>query len=118
MSRFDHLVGDVPEPRRPRRLWPARNTTPGALERWDASRRQSIRVAYQVARSHTDDTSPMREIVRRVQVPIRPVPRGGEVIEERLELECGHIVPLPGRAIPDREERRYRRCAPCAEANV
>jgi hypothetical protein len=114
VSGFDEVVGDVPEPGPPRRL-PKQNATPGAAAKWHADRRRSGRHALTIARGHADDSSPYRMIVRSVDVDTRPVPRAGIVVEKRLELECGHVVPLPGRAIPDTEPRQMRRCRPCAD---
>jgi hypothetical protein len=103
-------VTDKPLPRR------KRNATPGAQAKWDAGRQRSIRQALDVARDHADNKSPYRAIVRTVEVPTRPTPRGGEVMAVRLELECGHLVPPPGGALVDRTQPgQTRRCRPCLD---
>lgn len=92
------------------------NATPGAAAKWSAARQRTIRQALAVARTHADDASPYRAIVRTVQVTIRPTARGGELVVPRLELECGHLVPMPGGALVKRTKPgAVRRCKPCAE---
>lgn len=115
MSEFDSIVGDAVEPR----PLTKQNATPGAAAKWRTGRRRAIRHALDVARAHADDKSPYRTVVREVEVATRPVARGGEVIETRLEPECGHVVALPGGALAPRTKVGHmRRCKPCYEARA
>jgi hypothetical protein len=90
--------------------------TPGALLRWKRGRPSFIRHALDVARGNQRYDLPFREIVRAVDVEIQPVARGPRVTVARLELDCGHLVPLPGGALVDRmQPGQLRQCRPCAD---
>src|SRR5688572_5885473 len=94
-----------------------RSMTPGALLRWRARRPASVQRALDVARGNQRYDLPFRAVVRQVEIPIHPTARGGEVLVERLELECGHLVPLPGGALAGRTKPgQVRQCSACAEA--
>ena len=94
-----------------------RSMSPGALLRWKQRRPQAVRHALDVARGNQRYDLPFREVVRAVDVEIQPAPRGPRVTVARLELECGHLVPLPGGALVDwTAPGQLRQCRECADA--
>ena len=91
-----------------------RSMTPGALLRWKTRRPASIQHALDVARRNQRYDLPFRAIVCELNVEIQPTPRGPRITVRRLELECGHLVPLPGGALVNRTAvGQLRQCAEC-----
>lgn len=93
----------------------SRSMTPASLERWKVLAARQGRRALGVARTHADDQSPFRRVERYVVVTLRLGPHLPEIALERLELECGHVVPMPGGALHYRPRLGdWRRCRECA----
>lgn len=94
-----------------------RSMSPGALLHWKQLRPASVRHALEVARGNQRYDLPFREVLRAVDVELQPVARGPRIIVARLELDCGHLVPLPGGALAGwTRPGQMRQCRECGKA--